>query len=76
MCVLDKKAYSGGSCMIRYHCDTFFGLAKCDAEMCGVKAWKAANENKIKRHAVFMRTLAEDLEQDEFDLNRMESTAV
>ncbi|KAL7502246.1 hypothetical protein ACHAXN_000255 [Cyclotella atomus] len=49
MCVLEKKAYSGGSCMIRYHCNTFFGFAKSDAAMDASKAWKAANENKVRR---------------------------
>jgi hypothetical protein len=76
MCVLDNKAYySGGSCMIRYHCDTFFGLAKSDAEMSGV-VWKAANENKVRRHAEFMRKLTEDIARDESDLNTIQITPV
>lgn len=76
MCVLEKKAYSGGSCMIRYHCDTLFGLAKSDAAMGGSKAWKAANENKVRRHTEFMRQIMQDLAQDELDLNRMSSTVI
>ena len=76
MCVLDKKSFTGGSCMIRFHSDTFFGLPRCDAEMNGTQVWKAANENRVRRHAAFMKKLMEDLKQDEIDLNNIPSTSV
>ena len=54
VCVFEKKSFTGGECMVRYHSDTFFGLAKCDAGMHDSVNWKPANENTIRRHAVFM----------------------
>lgn len=47
--------------MVRYHSDTFFGLAKCDAGMHDSVNWKPANENTIRRHAVFMKAMQEQM---------------
>lgn len=46
--------FAGCSCLIRFHSDTFFGLAKSDADMNGLDKWKPANANKIRKHVSFM----------------------
>jgi hypothetical protein len=61
VCVFEKKSFTGGECMVRYHSDTFFGLAKCDAGMHDSVNWKPANENTIRRHAVFMKAMQEQM---------------
>lgn len=60
MCVLNNKSFTGGECFVRYHSDTFFGLAKSDASMHDTN-WKPANENTIRRHANFMKELQQQL---------------
>ena len=54
ICVMSSGKFAGCSCLIRFHSDTFFGLAKTDADMNGLDKWKPANENKIRKHVSFM----------------------
>jgi hypothetical protein len=59
--------------MLQFHSDTFFGLAKSDAKMHDIETWKPSNKNKIKRHAIFMRTLVNTVQEtdglDDIDLD-------
>ena len=64
MCVLDKRNFTGAQCAICFHSDTFFGLTKSDNRMHGDITWKPANENKIRRHAAFMRKIMEDMNEE------------
>lgn len=65
LCVMEKGAFSGGTCMLRYHSDSFFGLARCDAKMHDMKEWKPSNRNKIKRHAEYMRGLMNTINESD-----------
>jgi predicted RNA-binding Zn-ribbon protein involved in translation (DUF1610 family) len=73
LCVPDKGAFAGGTCMLQFHSDTFFGLAKSDVKMHDIETWKPSNKNKIKRHATFMRTLVNTVQEtdglDDIDLD-------
>lgn len=51
--------------MVRYHSDSFFGLAKSDASMHDNVNWRPPNENKIKRHATFMKTMHQQMQSME-----------
>ena len=75
MCVLDKKSFTGGECMLRFHSDTFFGLAREDNSM-HETSWKAPNENTIRRHAEYVRTTILENESDQVLGNNVETTAV
>lgn len=58
MCVLDNKRWTGGQCLIRFHNDTFFGLAKADESLTDSKKWKKSNENTIARHAQYIKMIS------------------
>ena len=81
LCVLEKGSFAGGTCMLRYHSDSFFGLAKSDSAMHNIE-WKPSNLNKIKRHAAYMKALAKTMEEsdgvdlDSFQLEDLNVTGV
>lgn len=76
LCVLEKGAFSGATCMLRFHSDSFFGLAKCDSKMHNTQ-WRPSNTNKVKRHASFMRSLANTmLETDGIDMENLDVVGV
>ena len=55
--------------MLRFHSDSFFGLAKSDSKMHNCE-WRPSNLNKIKRHGVYMRALVQATQEtDEIDLD-------
>ena len=69
--------------MLRYHSDTFFGLAKCDAKMHDMAEWKPSNRNKIKRHAEYMRCLVNTINEtdglgtlDDIDLGGLDTVGI
>ena len=53
ICVMKGAKFAGCPCLIRFHSDTFFGLAKSDAEMNGLDNWRPANANKVKKHTSY-----------------------
>ena len=61
--------------MVRFHCDSFFGLAKRDARMSDDTKWKPANQNRIRRHAGYMQTLMSKA-NDEDDSSEEEGSVV
>ena len=65
MCVLESGKFSGCQCLIRFHSDSFFGLARSDAEMNGIEKWKASNENRVRKHASFMSEHIIEVKEDE-----------
>ena len=82
LCVLEKGTFAGGTCMLRFHSDSFFGLAKSDAKMHDIVTWRPSNRNKIKRHATYMRALSDSmnlndgLELDDIHLGDVEVEGV
>ena len=64
MCVLENRNFTGAKCVIRFHSDTFFGLAKSDNKMHENETWKPANENKYRRHAGFMKQVMRDMNDE------------
>jgi hypothetical protein len=76
LCELDKGAFSGATCMLRFHSDSFFGLAKSDAKMHDGQ-WRPSNLNKVKRHASYMRSLVDTMaESDEIMLANVNGVGV
>lgn len=62
VCVLKKKSWNGGKCMVALHNDTFFGLTKSDHKELhnkDVKTWKAASDTTKRRHESYMKTIME-----------------
>jgi hypothetical protein len=75
LCILENRNFTGGSCLVRFHCDSFFGLAKRDARMSDDTKWKPANQNRIRRHAGYMQTLMSKA-NDEDDSSEEEGSVV
>lgn len=81
LCVLDKGSFAGGTCMLRFHSDSFFGLAKSDSAMHD-SDWKPSNLNRIKRHSAYMRDLvkttqeSDGIDLDGFELGNLNVTGV
>jgi hypothetical protein len=67
--------------MLRFHSDSFFGLAKSDSAMHD-SDWKPSNLNRIKRHSAYMKDLIKTTQEndgidlDGFELGNLNVTGV
>ena len=53
MCTMDKRKWNGGRCVLLFHSEEFFGLARSDYKTVHgkeVSAWKPPSKQTIERH--------------------------
>ena len=58
MCTMDKRKWNGGRCVLLFHSEEFFGLARSDYKTVygkEVSAWKPPSKQTIERNEGALR---------------------
>ena len=62
MCTNASKKWNGAECAVRFHNDSFFGLAKCDHKFTGLKRpWRPPTDNDVNRNVSKMQKIMKKL---------------
>ena len=68
LCTMDRRTWNGAKCVLRYHNEEFFGLARSDHKSIhgkSVDKWTPADDAAIARNARRVRRFRADIKQGE-----------